>query len=299
MSKRNIFIVVCVFFLCLAFSGCSNYADIPPNDIGMILTPTGYENKVQTPGQVDLGTEDTATNRGNKLVLLQRSGIQIKEAFIGSAGNSDKEDHRCLVQDKSPLTLDIRLLLALPNYETPQGQKDLARIFLLGNPTPLKDAVPVGRVMRINAESIYNEQAQQQVRGKIRQVVMSYKDFDEILVAFGDVGEDGLGRRIEKAISSALVDQQITLRLISATVSNIKPDPAVVEANVAKKAAEKRIDALRVLTNFLDEDQTGTRRLVYKMQVWQEIVSTANNNGHNTIFMTDIVGDSHKIIPIP
>jgi hypothetical protein len=38
------------------------------------------------------------------------------------------------------------------------------------------------------------------------------------------------------------------------------------------------------LTDFLDQDPTGTRKMVYRMQVLQELTRTANANGHNTIF---------------
>lgn len=86
----------------------------------MMLTSTGYENKIYTPGQVDVGGQNT-TGMSNKLVLIQRSGIAVKEQFIGVAGSPDKEDHRCQSADGLPFTLDVRLLLALPNYETPEG----------------------------------------------------------------------------------------------------------------------------------------------------------------------------------
>lgn len=297
--QRNFFVIVILGLMSGLLVGCQNYADIPPNDIGMMLTPTGYEEKIYTPGQVDIGQEN-ANKRGNKMVLIQRSGIQIKEQFIGKEGNADKEDHRCLTANKAPATVDVRILLALPDYEKPTGKKDLARIFLLGNPAVLAGANPEGRVLRITADSIYVEQAQQQVRGKIRQVIMGYKDFDSLMTAFADVGETGLTKKIEVAVSTALVDQSIPLRVVSAFVSNLKPDPSVVEATSAKQAADKRVEAIKVLTDFLSEDATGARWKVYNMQVLQEIVSTANNNGHNTIFMTDISGGaSSKTLPIP
>jgi hypothetical protein len=122
----------------MMLAGCwQSYQDIPPNYIGMKLTPTGYEDTIYTPGQVDIGTT-SQSGQGNQLVLIQRSGVEIKEQFLGKDGNKDGADHRCLTQDQNPMTLDVRLVLALPDYSTPPGKKDLKTLFMLGNPTPMQ-----------------------------------------------------------------------------------------------------------------------------------------------------------------
>ena len=41
-----------------------SYQNIPPNYIGMKLTPTGYEDTIYTPGQVDIGTTSPLTITG-------------------------------------------------------------------------------------------------------------------------------------------------------------------------------------------------------------------------------------------
>lgn len=262
----------------LGLTGCSNFQNVPPNDIGMMLTPTGYERKIYTPGQVDVGRKD-ATGQMNRLVLMQRSGVEILESFAKTS--DDKEDHRCLAGDKSPVTLDVRLLLALPDYETTQGRKDLSRVFLLGNPEVVPNTDE--RVLRISAGKVYGEQAQQAVRGKIRQVAVQYQDFNAIFTAFGDETENGLTKRIERAVAYVLVERNIPLRLVSAFPSNLKPDPSVIDAIAALQAAEKRIAAIRVITDFLGQDNSGARSMVFQMQTFQEIVAKANANGHNTI----------------
>ena len=96
-----------------------------------------------------------------------------------------------------------------------------------------------------------------------------------------------------------LVEQGVPLRLVGVQVSNMKPDDSVVEAQVAQKAAEARTAAIKTLTDFLDQDPTGTRKMVYRMQVLQELTRTANANGHNTIFLTDLGGPSAGILPLP
>jgi|SRR3989338_3696067 len=280
-SARLLFIATTfVFFGCEA-----SYHGVPPNDIAMMLTPTGYEDKIYTPGQVDIG-QVQANGSQNRLVLIQRSGIEVKEPFIGKEASEDKEDHRCLTGDKAPVTLDVRLLFALPDYERPEGKKDLARIFLLGNPKEVEGSA--GRVLRISADSVYAEQAKQSVRGKIRQICSGYKDFDAIFSAFAKEGEGSLVIKIEGAVADVLREKNVPLRLVSGFPSNLKPDPSVTDAIAAQQVAEKRVEAIQTITDFLDKDSTGTRRLVYQMQVWQEIVAKGNANGHNTIFLSSV-----------
>jgi len=279
--------------LALMLAACQEYANVPPSDIGMMLTPTGYDGKIYSPGQVDIGELD-GNRRGNSLVLIQRSGVEIKEQFLKD--NKDGEDHRCLVgPNKEAMSLDVRLVLALPNYETPEGKKDLQRLFLLGNPIPSGEG---GRVLRLTASSIYEQQAQLQVRGKMRQLCAQYKSFDDAFAAFGDEGENGFSRKIERAVAQALAENNVPLRLVSAVVSNMKPDQTVIDAISAKQAAEKRVQAIQVITDFLGQDPDGTRKLVYRMQVLQEIVAKADDKGRSTIFMTDISGGP-SLIPAP
>jgi hypothetical protein len=298
--RKFIFVFV-LFIFVLSVTSCRKYVNVPPNDIGMILTPTGYEKKIYTPGMVDIGDENM-TGFGSRLVLIQRSGIEVKEQFLGATGMEDKEDHRCLTSNGAPMTLDVRLLLALPDYEKPAGKAELERVFLLGNPE-LVQGEP--RVLRVSLTSVYDEQARLQVRGLIRQLCTQYTDFDSAFKAFADASEDGFIRKVERAVSQILTQKNVPLRLVNAVVSNMKPDETVVNALSAKQAADKRVDAIRTLTDFLNEDQSGSRWRVYNMQALQEIVSTANTNGHNTIIISNFGGAggggeaSPAIIPIP
>jgi hypothetical protein len=59
----------------------------------------------------------------------------------------------------------------------------------------------------------------------------------------------------------------------------------------------KRVEAIRTITDFLRDDPDGTRKLVYRMQVLQEIVNKADEKGRSTIFMTDVSGGN--VIPLP
>lgn len=281
MYKSRLFLMPIIAAAALSLAGCNEYYSVPSNAIGMVLTPTGYDGKVLTPGQVNLGDKDSA-GEGNTLVLVERNGVQEKESFAGAAANDDHEDHRCLTADGAPVTIDVRLLLALPDYATPQGAKDLQRLLLLGRPEPMKGQA---RTMWITASSVYHDQAQQQARGKIRQACASYASFNALNTAFAD---GTLTAKVKAAVASSLTEANVPERVLDATVSNLKPDPSVIEAIAAQQAAEKRIEAIKTVTDFLDKDTSGGRREVYRLQVWQEIVAKGNANGHNTIFMTDV-----------
>ena len=98
--------------------------------------------------------------------------------------------------------------------------------------------------------------------------------------------------RIAAGVGKVRVEQGVPFRLVGVLVSNMKPDDSVVEAQVAQKAAEARTAAIKTLTDFLDQDPTGTRKMVYRMQVLQELTQTASANGHSTIFLTDLGGPS-------
>lgn len=292
MRSLRYLLPVAALVFAMPLAGCwEEYYAVPSNSIGMVLSPTGYDGKVLTPGQVDLGAV-AQDGEGNQLVLVERNGVQEKESFAGAAANDDHEDHRCLTGDGAPVTVDVRLLLALPNYETAAGAKDLQRLLLLGRPVPDKNQK---RTMWITASSVYHDQAQQQARGKIRQVCASYTTFNTLNAAFAD---GSLTDKMKTAVATSLTEAGVPERVLDATVSNLKPDPTVIDAIAAQQAAEKRIEAIKTVTDFLDKDTSGGRREVYRLQVWQEIVAKGNANGHNTIFMTD-VGNGRPPVILP
>jgi SPFH domain / Band 7 family len=301
MKTPGKFALVAVSALALgtfALGGCweREFANIPPNYIGLMLTPSGYDGGVYEPGQVDIGGVGPS-RYGNRLVLIQRSGFAVKEQFMkGDPDNPrDTEDHRCVVGSRlEPMTLDTRLLLALPDYSTPAGKADLMRLALLGNPQGNN-----GRVMQLTALSIYLEQAKLQVRGKIREVCSTFESVEAVFRSVADPGESGFSQRIKKAVATALVESKVPLHLVDAVVSNVKPDPSVMDAIAAKQAAEKRVEAIEVITKFLGQDTDGSRRLVYRMQVLQEIMASGDKNGRSTVYMTDISGMQLPLPAVP
>jgi len=52
------------------------------------------------------------------------------------------------------------------------------------------------------------------------------------------------------------------------------------------------------IDDLIKADPTGVRAYIYKMMVMQGIVSKTDQNGHNTLFMTD-VSSGQIITPMP
>ncbi|PCI28479.1 hypothetical protein COB52_03610 [Candidatus Kaiserbacteria bacterium] len=265
---------------------------VPPNMLGLMLTPTGFDGKIYEPGQVDIGKTGFFSGFGNKLILIQKSGFQIKEQF-GRTSPNDDEDHRCIVGKKrEPMTLDVRLLFAMPDYKKPNGKEAILRMGILGNPEPT-DLGGGGRVMLLNAPSVYFQQVQQQVRGKIREVCLQYSSVEAVFEAIETDGADDFSSVVRKAVGTILSENDSPLFLVDAVVSNVKPDPAVINAIAATLAMEKMVVAIQLLEDFVKEDPSGIRSAIFQAMLTREIALGASQ----TIIVTGTQGQG--IVPIP
>jgi len=272
------------------FSSCSQIRNVPPQFAGRILSPTGWEDKIYSPGQVDIGEVDVS-GRGNSLVLIQMSAFAIKEQFLGAQATDDKEDHRVFTADKTPVTLDVRIMLTAPDaVDDPDSVK---RFFTLGNPASSKND---NRVMFITLESIYEEQAQLQVRGKIRDIVSKYANFDEAFAKRSD-----LNAEIRTVLTATLKERQIPLIIVDCQISNIKPDPLVWQNQVRVQAADADIQAMKMIQGYLDANPSA--RLIFTLNQLKEIARISSENGNNTIIITTTDGANPagqtQILPVP
>jgi hypothetical protein len=277
---------LCVVCLLAFAAGCSDVRNVPPQYVGRILTPTGWENKLYSPGQVNIGQLDT-TKRGNSLVLIQTSAFAVKESFLGAQAMEDKEDHRVFTADQTPVTLDVRFMFTAP--DATNDPEPVKRFFTLGNPTVSKDD---GRVLLISLESIYAEQARLQVRGKIRDVMGKFQNFNE---AFAKRSE--LNEQIHKIVLSVLEERKVPLVLVDCQISNIKPDPLVWENQVKVQAADAEIEAMKKLQGYLDQNPTA--RLIFVLSKLKEIAQIASEKGNNTIIISTVEGASLSADKLP
>ncbi len=274
--------VIVVGIMTLGLFGCDRkYETVAPNELAMILTPTGFQNDVLKPGSYDIGKQ-LSSGKGNKMYLIDAGGFSIKEEFVGQTASEDKEDHRCSMQGAQPLTLDVRLFLAIPDVEADDGHKHLARLMSL---TAAESVEGRKRVFRINPEKVYKQQAQQEVRGKLRQLCATFENFEAAEKSFSDVNESGMTARIERIVHEVLAAHNVPLTLISAQPSNMKPDQTVIDANAAIIASEARVDAVEKVVEYLGDDPTGHRWEVYRLQTIQEIAKTADGAGNSTILL--------------
>lgn len=272
---------------------------VPANMIGLLLTPTGFDNKIYEPGLVDIGRSGWLDDYGNRLILIQRSGFAIKEQFGQNDPNNanDREDHRCIVgPNREPMTLDVRLLFALPDYKKPEGKNAILRMGLLGNPRKVEESKYGSRVWILDAESVYEQQVRQQVRGKIRDVCLRYQSVEDVFKALEKNGQEGgFTDTLRMAVGTVLAENQSPLFLVGAVASNVKPDPTVVAAVAANQAAAQQIAAITTLENFLKQDPTGLRNYLYKMMAVQGM---AGKGGNSTVFMTDVGANGTPAVPL-
>ena len=305
MTMRKLGLIA-IAALAIGFGGSAFAAEpraIPPDMIGMILTPTGFDGKIYESGQVDIGNKGWFADWGNKLVLLQRGGFAIKEQFVQNDPNNDKdrEDHRCIVGPKrEPMSLDVRLLFAMPDHTKPAGKEAILRMGVLGKPVRAPfEQFGGDRVLVLDAGSVYFQQVQQQVRGKIRDVCLGYESVDAVFEAVAKNGTpEGFTDKLKKTVGTVLAENNSPLFLVTAIASNVKPDPSVISAIASGQAADKLTDAMLKIDNFIKADPTGQRAFIYKLMMMQAMTAkTGEKGGVNTFFMTDVGVPSSTPIP--
>jgi hypothetical protein len=158
------------------------------------------------------------------------------EAFLDAAANSDNTDRRCLTQDQNRVAIDVRFVPALPDYQTPAGQKDLETLFLLGNPTSKRDSA---RVSWLSAQSVYEPQAQLQIRGRNRQVCARFKKLQRSLPSLRGTGFGQPERADRQRRGQGSPRPRCAASPRRVQVSNMKPDDTVIRARLAQKNLDR------------------------------------------------------------
>lgn len=276
---------------------------VPPNMIGLVITQTGFDGKIYETGLVNIGSPGYWDDWGSRLLLIQRSGFQIKEQFIQNDPDhpNDHEDHRCIVgPNREPMSLDVRLLFALPDYKKPEGREAVLRMGLLGNPVQADKDKRGTRVLELDASSVYFQQVQQQVRGKIRDICIHYKSVEDVYKAIEKNGTgSGFTDDIRMGVATVLSENHSPLFLVGAVASNVKPDPKVVAATASAQAADTLVAAMTKIDNFIKDDKTGARAYIYKMMVLEAMTAkSGEKGGNNTFFMTDVGVPNGTPVPV-
>src|SRR5258708_6452690 len=97
----------------LTLSGCGAVDSyVPKYYIGLVLKPTGYEERVYEPGTVNLD-KAVQNDVASKLVIVRQSDYPF--TYNEQFPENSSENNRCLVgPNKKTIPLDVHLSLKLP-----------------------------------------------------------------------------------------------------------------------------------------------------------------------------------------
>jgi hypothetical protein len=240
----------------ILFTGCNNYVNIPAGFIGKILTPTGWTKGIIEAGQVDLGTPSD-DNQSNSLSILEATSVSIKESYLK---NEDSKGN--IVDDRiaigGPTTVDVYVRMKVPSDER-------SRDGIFSQITPASvDAA--NRTSVITVETIYSKLARMDVRSAIRQVLSKYKDVDSVR-AHQDKVNDELG----VAVIAMFKRSGVPLELQNVVISNIQPDPAVLEAKNKQLAAQSEVATIDSIGAALKRNPQYL--IVKKYQTYENVAS--------------------------
>ncbi|MEI7985174.1 MAG: hypothetical protein WCI55_06060 [Armatimonadota bacterium] len=250
MKSLVILIITSTFLV-----GCSNVKNIPPGYVSKILTSNGWQEATSEAGQVDIG-KSSASGFSNRLVLCEATAVTIKESF-GGATTTDPEDHRVRTSDPNgaPFTADVRLQVIVP---TDKKLRDSIFQSLTAEQSPSDS-----EIYTITLARVYDQFGKSVIRNKIRSVFLKYKNFDECQLKY-----DQLCKDISTAVADAFVEKQIPLRLLSADLSNIQPDRAVVESQNQNQAAFAKVKEIEAVGEAMRKNPAYLEK--YKWDVIRE-----------------------------
>lgn len=225
-------ITALLFTLAFMLIGCSmdHIENIPAGYVGKKLTPTGWETGILEAGQVNLGNVNT-DNTYTSLVTLEASSISVKESFAVN-GN---DDHRILI-GKSPVTVDVYVRIMIPREPAKRNA-----IFAMITPEHKTE-----RVSNINVEAIYNKLAKMDIRSGIRSVMQKYTDVSYIATHMDTINNE-LGAMAIKMFERS----GVPLEIQNVTLSNVKMDQTVNDAENQKNAALAQVEAINAIGNAI------------------------------------------------
>lgn len=255
----------------IALVGCgTDYRAVPSGYAGKLLTPTGFQEKLHTSGQVDIGTKNS-NGSSNALVLIENTSITVKESFLGAASSEDKTDHRLVTKDDMiPFSVDVRLSFMSPDF----SKKESEKLFTLVTPEPYENE---NRIKVIRLEKVYKTLAKMEVRTAIR------KAFDEHGKNYKDVMQkrNEIDAQIAKAVIAAIADSGCPLQVKSVDLSMLMPDESIWKAAAVIQTAEAQVKSMQRLASEIQALPNGLE--IYRLIMMKEVVEIGSKNGTNTI----------------
>ena len=261
--KRTLSIISVISLLCF-LAGCSaNIQNVPPGYVGKLLTPSGWETGIREAGQVDIGQEDNS-GRGNQLVLLEATAVQVKESFTA---DENGEDHRVLTRNRNPVAVDFYVQVMVP---TEAKLRD--SIFSQVTPTAKGSR---GRVSVIKLDSVYYQFASPIIRGKTREIFAKYPSYDSVMENYSKVTDE-----ISAMVAETFRESNVPLRLVAAQLSNVKADKTIWTAENNKAAADAQVAVIEKIGEAIRKNPGYLQK--YK---WDQLEKIAGKG--TTIIVSD------------
>lgn len=274
MRKTILFLALVAFVM----TSCQTIIPVPPGYQAKVLTPSGFEDEVRGPGQVDIGKQ-TAQGVGNQLVLLESTAMTVKEPFTQKLNSetNEKEDHRLRTSDGTPLNGDIYVQIGVPT-----DKSVLDDVFTSITPTQTGN----DRVFQVSIVKIYEQYAQMTVRGKVREIFSTYKTTDEVMANI-----EKINGQITLASHEIFKNSGAPVLLMSVSISNIKEDDEILKSKNELIAAQNEAQSIALIGRAMRENPQYLEK--YKWDVIKDFSATSGN----TLILS--AGDDQPIKTVP
>ncbi len=239
--------------------------NIPAGYVGKILTPTGWEAGIHEAGQVDIGAENSTGS--NQLVLLEVAAVNVKEQFMKD-DPADHQDHRVKTKDGNPLAVDVYTMVSVPT-----DQKSRDALFATVTPQGTEDH----RVSVISAELIYNKYAKAPNRGAIRAIFPTYNNEADVNLNLNRINGD-IGLNILKIIK----DSGVPLNIMNAQISNVVPDPEVVQSKNDLMRASNQVQSINMVGEAMRKNPDYLKARKY------EVIEKIGLNSKSDLVLIDM-----------
>ena len=275
MRKVILFLALVAFVM----TSCQTIIPVPPGYQAKLLTPTGFEDDVKGPGQVDIDKQ-TAQGVGNQLVLLESTAMTVKEPFTQKVNSetSEKEDHRLRTSDGTPLNGDIYVQIGVPT-----DKSTLDDVFTSITPRQTDN----DRVYEVSIVKIYEQYAQMTVRGKVREIFAGYKSAEDVMSNI-----EKINGQITLASHEIFKNSGAPVLLMSVSISNIKEDDEILASKNALIAAENEAQSIALIGRAMRDNPKYLEK--YKWDVIKDFSATSGN----TLILSAGNDEPIKTVPV-
>jgi regulator of protease activity HflC (stomatin/prohibitin superfamily) len=202
--------LIAVISVLMVLVGCGTKVEVPPANVGKILTKNGFAPETVPPSKFRL---PACLSYCDRLVLLEASDNKLVELLTVF-----------MPKDKLNITVDIR-----GTYSIPTSKKSVDSIYSKVVAQEMGNSLSA-----ITAKSVYATYGQQAVRGIVRSEITKYS-ISEVLAQ-----REVIGQNIHAAIAAKLAATNTPISISRFELANIQPPAVIVKAQ--ESAKEREID---------------------------------------------------------